>query len=389
MPPLLAHSPPGSSLLASIPSPSSNALHLGKLQLHYYGLCIALGVLAAVWLGRRRWAALGHRGDELVDLAFWAVPGGLIGARVYSVITDFNRLYADHPGDIIKIWKGGLGIPGGVIGGVAVGVWYARRHDMHLPSLFDVVAPCLPLAQAVGRFGNWFNQELYGRHTSLPWGLEIDVAHRSPSSVLPYSTFHPTFLYEALWNLTLVGLIVTFDRWRGREPGWVLGALYGFLALGVGADVWLVVQRQQPQAAGTQVVLLVVGALVGGALLWRLLRFDRRGPRRIGDLFALYLAGYFLGRLWVESLRIDTANTILGLRVNEWTSLVVIAAALGFLAARRRSPAVAPAADATRDGPGGDGDEDEKRDDATPADRGSEGQGSRQVASGGDPAPHS
>lgn len=324
------------ALVGYLPSPSSNALHIGRLQLHYYGLCIALGVIAAVWLGRRRWVALGRDGEEIIDLAFWAVPGGLIGARLYSVITDFNRLYADHPGDIIKIWKGGLGIPGGVIGGVAVGVWYARRHHMSLPTLFDIAAPCLPLAQAIGRFGNWFNQELYGRPTTLPWALKIDLAHRTPNSVLTYSTFHPTFAYEALWNVALVGIIIGIDRWRDEEPGWMLGAVHGYFALGFGADLWLVVQRQHPQAAGVQAGLFVAGAVAGGVLFWALVRFDRRGPRRRGDLFAVYVAGYFVGRLWVESLRIDTANTIVGLRVNEWTSLVAIAAALGFLAVRRR-----------------------------------------------------
>jgi prolipoprotein diacylglyceryl transferase len=342
-----------SSLLAFLPSPSQNALHLGKVQLHYYGLCIALGVIAAVWLARRRWAARGNDGDQIVDLAFWAVPGGLLGARLYNVVTDFNRLYADHPGDIIKVWKGGLGIPGGVLGGVAVGIWYARKHDMSVPSLFDVVAPCLPLAQAIGRFGNWFNQELYGRPTTLPWALRIDVVHRAPESALVSSTFQPTFAYEALWNLTLVGLILALDHWRGREPRWVLGGAHAFFALGFGADLWLVVQRQHPAGAGLQLVLFAVGALVGAAVFWRLVRYDRVGPRRSGELFALYIGGYFVGRLWVESLRIDTANAFGGLRLNEWTSIVVIVAALGFLAAYRRgrtgqaSPQVADAGDAT------------------------------------------
>ena len=341
------------TLVGYLPSPSDNAVHLGKVQLHFYGLCIALGVIAAVWLARKRWAARGNDGDQLVDLAFWAVPGGLIGARLYSVITDFNRLYADHPGDILKIWKGGLGIPGGVIGGVAVGVWYARRHKMSLAPLFDAAAPALPLAQAIGRFGNWFNQELYGRPTKLPWGLKIDVLHRSPASALPFSTFHPTFAYEALWNLALVGVIVSLDHWRDREPVWTLAAAHGLFAVGFGADLWLVVQRQHPSSAGLQVLLFAIGAVVGGLAFWRLVHYDRAGPRRAGELFPLYVGGYFVGRLWVESLRIDTANAFGGLRLNEWTSIIVIVAALGFLSAYRRgrdepdSAQVADASDAT------------------------------------------
>lgn len=352
-----------------LPSPSTNALHLGRVQLHFYGLCIALGVLAAVWLARRRWAALGFRGDDIVDMAFWAVPGGLIGARLYSVITDFNRLYVHHLGDIVKIWKGGLGIPGGVIGGVAVGIWYARRHNMSLPALFDVCAPALPLAQAIGRFGNWFNQELYGRPTKLPWALRIDVIHRSPDSALPFSTFHPTFAYEALWNLTLVGLLIAVDRFRGREPAGVRAAAYGYFALGFGADLWLVVQRQHPQSATVQVLLFVVGAVAGAVVFWAFTRFGREGLRRRGDLFALYLAGYFVGRLWVESLRIDTANTILGLRVNEWTAIVVILGAFSFITMRRREPA-------------GDSDDSEVEDDSSADDV-------AQVADGEDATPHS
>jgi prolipoprotein diacylglyceryl transferase len=325
------------SSLASIPSPSSNALHLGPVQLHYYGLMIALGVIAAVWLARRRWASRGHDPDQILDLAFWTVPGGLIGARIYSVATDFNRLYADHPGDIIKVWKGGLGIPGGIIGGVAVGIWYAHRHKMALAPLFDIVAPCFPLAQAIGRFGNFFNQELYGRPTSLPWALRIDPAHRAAiaGKYPTATTFHPTFAYEALWNLALVALLLVVDRFRGSLPRPVLAWLYGFFALGFGADLWLVVQRQSAQPVGIQVLLFAVGTIIGAAIVWLLPRFDRRGPARWGDLFAVYIAAYFVGRLWVESLRIDTANTPGGLRVNEWTSIVAIAGAFIFLMVRR------------------------------------------------------
>jgi prolipoprotein diacylglyceryl transferase len=263
-------------LLASIPSPGSSTIDIGPLSLTAYGLMIALGVLAGIELARRRWRDRGGNPDDIGTIAVWAVPAGLIGARLYHVITDWNRLYADSPGDAIKIWEGGLGIPGGIALGVAVGVLVARRLGINLPVGFDMVAPALPLAQAIGRLGNWFNQELYGRPTDLPWGLEIDPEHRQ-AGYAAFETFHPTFLYELLWNLGLVVLLLTIDRRRVLRPG---------------------------------------------------------------RLFVLYVMGYGLGRLWVEMLRIDTATQVFGLRVNEVMSLVLIAGSVVFLAWRglRRRP---------------------------------------------------
>ncbi len=335
------------NVLAFIPSPSTNVLHLGPVQLHVYGLMIALGVVAAVWLCRRRWSAWGHDPDEIVDLAYWAVPGGLIGARLYHVITDYNRLYVHNFSGIFKIWDGGLGIPGGIIGGVLVGWWYARRRGMSVPDLLDMVAPAFPLAQAIGRWGNYFNQELYGRPTTLPWGLEISPAHVAglPVKYLGYTTFHPTFLYEMLWNLALVGVLLSLDARRGRGgalPAWVPWGASAFFGLGVGLDVLLVVQRQTELTAGVQAAVFVGGVLLGGLLIRAVVGFDRQGPHRRADLFILYVLGYALGRLWVESLRIDTANTILGLRLNEWTSIAAIVAALVVLAVRRRGDGVRP-----------------------------------------------
>lgn len=253
-------------LLSAIPSPPSNSLSLGPLDFRYYGLCIALGVLAAVAIGRRRWEAKGGDPEDITTIALVAVPAGLIGARLYHVITDWSRLYSGGRWwpDAFAIWKGGLGIPGGVLVGVAAGVLVCRRMRIDWRYVADAAAPAIPVAQAIGRLGNWFNQELYGGPTDLPWGLEID----EPAGYPPGTTFHPTFLYEGLWNLALAALIVL----GGRR--WVL---------------------------------------------------------RPGRWMAVYVAGYGLGRLWVESLRVDEATELLGFRVNTWISLVAIAGGLLWL----------------------------------------------------------
>lgn len=262
------------ALLGSIPSPSSNEIVLGPLHLRAYGLMIALGVIAAVELARRRWAARGHDPDEISGMALWAVPAGLVGARLYHVITDYQR-FEGHWIDAVKVWQGGLGIPGGIIAGSAVGLLYAKRKQMPLGEFADACVPGLPLAQAIGRLGNWFNQELFGGPTKLPWGLEIDIAHR-PDRYLAATTFHPTFLYEALWNLALVA------------------------------------------------VLLLI---------------DRRRVLRSGSLFWVYLGGYFTGRLWVEAMRIDPASLILGIRVNIWMSIFAMTLSVVMLVVRgKRRP---------------------------------------------------
>jgi prolipoprotein diacylglyceryl transferase len=261
-------------LLASIPSPGSNQLG----PLHMYGLMIALGVVAAVELGRYRWKARGGNPDDVYAIAFWAVPAGLIGARLYHVVTDWDLLYSGGRWrwDAFKVWEGGLGIPGGMAAGIAVGVWVAHRRGWRLSVGFDALVPGLPLAQAIGRFGNWWNQELFGGPTSLPWGVEIDPEHR-PSEYIGSAVFHPTFLYEMVWNLALFGLLIWVDRKRSVRPG---------------------------------------------------------------NLLALYVGGYFLGRLWIEAMRIDTASEILGLRVNIWLSILGIGGAVIALVARglRRRP---------------------------------------------------
>ena len=261
------------ALLASIPSPSSGSVSLGPLDLRGYGLMIALGVVAAVWLAQRRWAGKGGDPEEIVTIAMFAVPAGLVGARLYHVLTDWQN-YQGRWGDTIKIWEGGLGIPGGMALGVAVGLWVAHRRGIRIPVVLDAAVPALPLAQAIGRWGNWFNQELFGRPTDLPWGLEIDPARR-PAEYADQATFHPTFLYESLWNLALCGFLIWLNRTGRLRPGYLLGA---------------------------------------------------------------YVAGYFLARLGLEMLRVDPASLVLGIRVNIWVSLVGLAAGLVFVAVGRRRP---------------------------------------------------
>jgi len=251
--------------LAAIPSPPFESLHVGALQLRAYGLMIGLGVVAAVSLAQRRWDRRGGAPGALASLAAWAVPAGLIGARLYHVVTNYEG-YSGRPWRALNIWEGGLGIPGGIAAGVISGLIVAHRRGMPLASLLDTVAPALPLAQAIGRWGNWFNQELFGRPTSLPWGVRIDPVNR-PASFASYSTFHPAFLYESLWNVALVGFLLLVERRLSLRPG---------------------------------------------------------------RLFVVYLAGYALGRLWIERLRIDFAHTIGGLRVNEWMALLVLLSALAF-----------------------------------------------------------
>ena len=263
-----------SVLVASIPSPSSNGLSLGPLDLRAYGVMIALGVLAAVWLSRRRWEARGGDPDQISRIALWAVPAGLIGARLYHVITDWKKFQSAGWMEVFAIWNGGLGIPGGMAAGILVGLWMVRRQGMNRGETLAAVVPALPLAQAIGRLGNWFNQELFGSPTDLPWGLEIDQAHR-PAQYLDVETFHPTFLYEAVWNLLLCGLLVILDRNRLRRSA-------------------------------------------------RTLVTNPRRVSRPGSLLAVYACGYGLGRLWIEAVRIDPASLVWGVRVNIWMSLVLI-----------------------------------------------------------------
>ena len=257
-----------SSLLADIPSPGSNSLSIGPIDLNAYGLMIALGVIAAVWLfGRRLEERSLAKREVASQIALWAVIAGVVGARLYHVITDWHR-FDDDIIDVVKVWQGGLGIPGGLMAGIPVGIWMAKRHGLSAADAATCGAPALPLAQAIGRWGNWFNQELFGRATDLPWALEIDADHL-PAGYEPGTTFHPTFLYESLWNLGLCGL-----------------------------------------------------------LLW----IDRKYSIARGGLLAVYVLGYGIGRFWVEGLRIDEADEFGGLRFNQWMAIAAIIGGGAYLA---------------------------------------------------------
>jgi prolipoprotein diacylglyceryl transferase len=255
--------------LAYIPSPSRGEWFLGPIPIRGYAFAIILGVIAAIWIAERRWVARGGRPGTAGDIALWAVPFGLIGGRLYHVLTDWQLYFGDgrDPWRALQIWQGGLGVWGAISLG-AVGAWIGcRRAGIRLPPFADAAAPGIAVAQAIGRFGNWFNQELYGRPTDLPWGLRIDEDHRLPGYE-DIATYHPTFLYEALWCLGLAALIV-----------------------------------------------------------WA----DRRFQLGHGRAFALYVAGYTAGRGWIEYLRIDPAHEILGLRLNDWTSLLLFVGAVAYI----------------------------------------------------------
>lgn len=280
------------ALFGSIPAPPFD--HIGFFKL--YGLMIALGVVAGIYLARRRYAAMGGNPDTVVDIAIWAVPAGLIGSRIYHVITDYSSLYCgksngctnDFFPAAFDIRAGGLGIPGGIAAGVLVGLWVAKRQGADWRALSSAMIPSLPLGQAIGRLGNYFNQELYGRHTSLPWGLQVDPEHRPEDDRgLSHVLYQPTFLYELIWNLLVVVFLIRLDKSKRLKPGFLVVA---------------------------------------------------------------YLAAYSLGRLWVESLRSDPATLVAGFRVNTWTSGITLLVSLVILAVRGfRSPTERAAALAAGD----------------------------------------
>lgn len=271
------------SLLAFIPSPSTGVLHLGPLPLRAYAACILLGVVVAVILGERRWVARGGAKGLVTDIASIGVPCGLVGARIYHVITSPAAYFGKHgvPLHALFIWRGGLGIWGGVLGGALGAAVVLRRRGVDIGAFADAVAPGIAIAQAIGRFGNYFNQELFGRPTTLPWGLRIDPTNR-PAGFNQFATFHPTFLYESLWDLGVAGLVIVAER--------------------------------------------------------------RFGLRR-GRAFALYVAAYCVGRAWIEALRIDDANRLFGLRLNDYVAIIVLLAATAFIVLRRGPVQQAPAPD--------------------------------------------
>ncbi|MFM8632818.1 MAG: prolipoprotein diacylglyceryl transferase [Candidatus Nanopelagicus sp.] len=257
-----------------IPSPSQSTISAGPLTIHFYALCILIGIAVAIWLGRVRYAKVGGNADDVSEVAIWAVPFGIIGGRIYHVITSPEKYFGNgaHPIDALRIWQGGLGIWGAISFGAFGAYLYFRTHKTSLTysQLLDCLAPGVVLAQAIGRVGNYFNQELFGRPTTLPWGLEIDAPNR-PTGYETFETFHPTFLYELIWCLLVAYLLI-------KLPGSI-----------------------------------------------------KKLVTRKGDIFALYVLAYTLGRLWIETLRIDESNLILGLRLNVWVSLIVIVASSAYL----------------------------------------------------------
>lgn len=264
------------SLIASIPSPANGVWHLGPIPIRGYAFSIIAGIVVAVWWGGRRWEARGFRRDDVADVAMWAVPAGIIGGRIYHVLTDWQLYFgAGGRGFLasLRIWDGGLGIWGAISLGF-VGAWYGcRRRGLDFPSFADALAPGIVMAQAFGRVGNWFNQELFGSPTTLPWALEIDANHR-PNGYGAIGLYHPTFLYE------LIGCV-----------------------------------------------------LIAAGLVWA----ERRFGLRNGQVFALYVAAYCVVRFGVESLRIDDAHHFLGLRLNHYTALLVGTAAAWQVRARGRA----------------------------------------------------
>ena len=264
-------------LLAAIPSPSRGVWHLGPFPVRAYALAILAGIVAAYYLTRRRWADRGGDPNTVLDIIFWAIPFGIVGGRIYHVVSSPDAYFGPggNPVKALYIWEGGLGIWGAIaLGGL--GAWIGtRRAGVRLAPFADAVAPGLLVAQAIGRLGNWFNQELFGGPTTLPWGLRIDDLHL-PEGYAPGTLFHPTFLYEMVWNLAVAALLI-----------------------------WL----------------------------------DRRYRMGHGRVFWLYVALYCMGRVWIELLRIDPAHTVLGLRLNVWTSIVVgLGALVAFVVLSVRQP---------------------------------------------------
>jgi prolipoprotein diacylglyceryl transferase len=260
-----------SSLVAAIPSPPSNVIHAGPLTVHVYGLCYAVAVLVAVAIARRRWVAQGGTRELVYDVALWGFPAGIVGGRLYFLLTTPGDAF-DHWWGPFAIWEGGLGIWGGIALGTLVGLWRVHRAGADMARFMDAGAPALLVAQAIGRIGNYFNQELFGRPTNLPWAVEIDPGNR-PERYISEPTFHPTFLYELLWNLALAAALV----WLGR----------------------------------------------------------RRTIRPPG-LFALYVAGYCAFRIVDELLRVDPAAHVLGLRWNLLLAIAGTAVGLAWFARTQR-----------------------------------------------------
>jgi prolipoprotein diacylglyceryl transferase len=266
-------------ILGNIPSPSRGVIEIGPFELHAYGLLLAIGVLVAARIAERRWTSWGNNRRDIGDIFIPVVIAGVVGARVYHLFTGYDW-DAEGIAGTVKIWEGGLSIWGVLAGGALAVLVMARIKHLDTLMLMDALAPGIAVAQAIGRWGNWFNQELYGRPTDLPWGLEIDPEHR-PSEYLLEDTFHPTFLYESLWCLLVAGTIIFVER---------------------------------------------------------------RYALRRGQTLALYFSLYTFGRVFFEALRADPASELLGIRFNLLLSaLICVVSALWFVWLGRHQPLAASA----------------------------------------------
>ncbi len=251
---------------------------LGPITIHFYALAILLGIIAAIFIGRARYKAHGGRPEEINEITVYVIPAGIIGGRLYHLATSPDAYFGahGHPWDALKIWQGGLGIWGAVAVGTIVTYFLFTRQERSLPfpAFADALAPALLIAQAIGRWGNWFNAELFGKPSNLPWALSIPFAKR-PAGYENFATFHPTFLYESIW--------------------------------------------------------CIAAALILMRVNWFAARFGT------GSIFLGYLCLYTLGRLWIEALRIDTAHILWGLRLNIWVSLIVFLTSTAMLIRRNRT----------------------------------------------------
>jgi prolipoprotein diacylglyceryl transferase len=295
-------------LLSFIPSPSVNGFHIGPAYIHFYGLMYVVGIALAIIITRRRWRAIGGNPELVADVAIWAVPAGIIGGRIYFDITTPNDI-PPHWWGVFAVWSGGLGIWGGIAAGALVGIWRVKKAGASAGLFANAVAPALLVAQAVGRIGNYFNQELFGKPSTLPWALEISPAHR-PAGYLAFGTFQPSFLYELIFDLAWAAVLV----WIGNH------------------------RRIKPWA-----------------------------------LFALYVAGYSGYRIFEETIRIDSSEHILGLRLNFYVAMLMTLIGIGWFVRAQRRPGLPADRVGTGVEPGGPAasgvDDDQDQDQETSAGR--------------------
>ncbi|MFM6978295.1 MAG: prolipoprotein diacylglyceryl transferase [Micrococcales bacterium] len=267
------------NILNSIPSPSISHFDIGPVRIHFYALFILLGIAIAIWIGAARFKTRGGNAGVILDIALWAVPFGIVGGRIFHVLTHASFYFGEGKdlSKIFAVWEGGLAIYGAIILGVVGAYIGARLAGVRFLSFADAIAPGVILAQAFGRLGNYFNQELFGTPTDLPWGLQID----SPNDALPVglpdgTLFHPTFLYEIIWNLLGLALLLVIEN---------------------------------------------------------------RLKLRWGQAFGLYLVIYSIGRFWIEGLRIDPSDAFLGIRTNQWSAIIGLAVGAALIYwSRRRHP---------------------------------------------------